>query len=99
MTNHDLETAICGLVERIIAEGSGSPVRIGVDDRLLDDGLIDSLSMVNLLLSLSSTFDIDVPGSEVSPENFGSVAAIARVVQWQQELAGRGVCGANGGGR
>jgi acyl carrier protein len=80
VSNREIEFKICRLVEEVIARGSGRTVHVGVDDRLLDDGLIDSLTMIKLLLGLKDLFGLEVPGSEVSEDNFGSVAGITRVV-------------------
>ncbi len=49
-------------------------------DRQLSDLGISSLKMVNLMLAVELEFDIAIPQSEITPENFHSVAAIQALV-------------------
>ena len=48
-------------------------------DNLRDAGLT-SLDMVNLMLAIEAEFDIEVPQSAMTPENFDTVAAIEKLV-------------------
>ena len=48
---------------------------------LSDDGIIDSLTVVNIIAELSIEFGISVPFEEISPENFNSVDSITAMVQ------------------
>ncbi len=48
---------------------------------LIDDRLIESLTMVSLIAELEDTFDITIPAVEVVPANFNSVKAIAALVE------------------
>jgi acyl carrier protein len=53
---------------------------IGSDTSLLESGILDSFSMVNLLSFLNGTFGIEIPDDELLPENFETPLAIARLV-------------------
>lgn len=44
------------------------------------DALLDSFDMVVLIGDLEDEFDITIDGTEVVPENFVSVEAIARLI-------------------
>ena len=48
---------------------------------LADDGIIDSLSVVNIIAELSMEFGITVPFEEISNENFNSLDAITALVE------------------
>jgi acyl carrier protein len=48
-------------------------------DNLRDAGLT-SLDMVNLMLAIEAEFDIEVPQSAMTPENFDTVAAMDALV-------------------
>lgn len=48
---------------------------------LADDGIIDSLTVVNLIAELSIEFGISVPFEEISAENFNSVDSITALVE------------------
>ena len=56
-------------------------------ERLIDDGLLDSLDIVNIVAELDSEFDIEIPVEEITPENFNSVSAINRLVDRLKEEA------------
>ena len=48
---------------------------------LADDGVIDSLSVVNIIAEISMEFGITVPFEEIKNENFNSIDAIAALVE------------------
>lgn len=48
---------------------------------LADDGVIDSLTVVNIITELSIEFGISVPFEEISPENFNSLDSITALVE------------------
>ena len=50
------------------------------EDDLLEKGVVDSLGFVELVEEVQSRYGIDVRDEEISEENFGSIAAIARFV-------------------
>lgn len=51
----------------------------GSDDNLREAGLT-SLDMVNLMLAIEAEFDIEIPQSAMTPDNFDTVGAIERLV-------------------
>jgi acyl carrier protein len=51
----------------------------GSTDNLRDAGLT-SLDMVNLMLAIEGEFDIEIPQSAMTPDNFDTVAAIENLV-------------------
>jgi acyl carrier protein len=50
-------------------------------DRKLSELGLSSLKMVNLMLSVEVEFDITIPQSEITPENFYCLSAIARLIE------------------
>ena len=50
-------------------------------DELVDDGTIDSLSIVGMISALSAEFDVEIPYEEIIPENFNSLDAIAELIE------------------
>ncbi len=49
--------------------------------RLLDDHVLDSLSMVSLVSELCDEYDVDITPVDVVPENFATVKDIAAMIE------------------
>ena len=54
---------------------------IKADSTLITNGLIDSLALLDLISALEDEFSLKFSNDEMIPENFDSVAAIARLVE------------------
>jgi acyl carrier protein len=77
-------------VREVLAGTSVVPDPFPIERRLSDLG-VSSMKMVNLMLSVEAEFDVAIPQNEITPENFHSVDAIARLVA---RLRGPGVSSA-----
>lgn len=51
-----------------------------VDTSLLDQGIIDSTGVLEVIGFIEETFDITVEDSEILPENLDSIEGIARFI-------------------
>jgi len=56
------------------------------DENLRETGLT-SLDMVNLMLAIEAEFDIEIPQSAMTPDNFDTVAAIDALISVTQKAA------------
>jgi acyl carrier protein len=54
--------------------------RIGPGDHLLENGLLDSLGVLDLVAHLEQEFGIAVADEDLVPENFGTLERIAAFV-------------------
>lgn len=54
------------------------------DEDLIDSGIVDSLGIFQLVAFLEERFGIAIADNEITPDNFGTIARIERLV------AGRG---------
>ena len=61
---------------------------MGIDDtidfaseELIDGGMIDSVTLVEIATELMDEFNIDIPYEEITPENFNSVDAMTSLVE------------------
>lgn len=51
------------------------------DADLIDDGLIDSLTIVGMISLISMEFNVKLPFEEIVPQNFNSVHAMAEMLK------------------
>ena len=60
-------------------------VKPGVDYEnetdLIGHGVLDSITMVTLVLQLSDEFDVDISPVDITPENFKTVQTIYDMIQ------------------
>ncbi len=49
-------------------------------NELIDDGILDSLTIVGILAAIQTEFDIILPYEEIVPENFNSLDSMAELV-------------------
>jgi acyl carrier protein len=75
----DVGERLVGLVRRSLGAEVFLPQPFPVERQLSDLGL-SSLKMVNLMLAVELEFDIAIPQSDITPENFHSVATIQALV-------------------
>lgn len=50
-------------------------------EELVDEGILDSLTITGIIGALSLEYGIVIPYEEIIPENFNSVAALAAMVE------------------
>ena len=51
------------------------------EDRLIDDKVYDSFSIITLISAISDTFDIELGPEHLIPENFNSAKAMWDMIQ------------------
>lgn len=83
-SNPALLDRLTKLVSRVIQESTGRVVNPKPDDALIASGVLDSLSMVNLVIALQGEFSVELDTGDLNEQSFGSVRAMADL------LAGRG---------
>ena len=64
-------------------------IQPGVDfeneKHLIDDHLLDSLSIISLVAELEDTFDVTIPAVEIIPDNFNAAEAMLEMLQRLRE--------------
>lgn len=50
-------------------------------DALVDDGILDSLTITGIIATLTMEFGIEIPYEEIIEENFNSIAGLAKMVE------------------
>lgn len=51
------------------------------DDSFLQEGIIDSIGVLELVLFVEETFGVSVPDYEITPDNFDSVNKLANFIR------------------
>lgn len=46
----------------------------------IDDGILDSFDIINLVTELDKEFNISIDGADIIPENFQSLASIQKLL-------------------
>ena len=80
-SSSDVRGRLLALVKSILKQNA-----IAVDlepATLLVDVGLTSMDMVNLMLAVEAEFDFTIPQSDITPENFQSVATLERLVMGQ----------------
>lgn len=54
-------------------------------DTMVDDGILDSLTITGIIAALSLEFGIQLPYEEIKEENFNSVSAMVALVSRLQK--------------
>lgn len=55
------------------------------EKRLIDDGLLDSFSILSLIPELEDAFNIEITPADMVPENFNSATALWSMINRLQE--------------
>ena len=64
-----------------ILESAAPSVDFLESDTMMDDGLLDSLTIVQIIGELSMEYDIEFVFEDLVPENFNSLDAIVALVR------------------
>lgn len=57
------------------------------EKKLIDDGLLDSFDIIQIVSTFNDEFDIEIDVDELMPENFNSVEAMKQLIERLQEEA------------
>lgn len=77
-TNHAEEIIASYIAENILFRKNGYPY--APDDSFLENGIVDSVNVLELVMFVEEKFKVRVDDSEVVPENFDSVSRLAAYV-------------------
>lgn len=58
-----------------------SDIDFELSTALIDEGILDSIVLVELISIISMEFGVSIPYEEIIPENFNSVAAMAQMLE------------------
>lgn len=52
---------------------------------LIDDGVLDSFDIIQIVNAIGEEFDVEIPATEIIPENFNSVDALLKMIERLKE--------------
>ena len=81
-----MEDVVNGYIIREIVQDPALP--LSNEASLLEGGILDSLSLLRLVVFLEGRFEITVGEADLLPENFDSVQAICAYVQGRESGGG-----------
>ena len=84
-SSDDVQKRILALVKTIL-EQNAITAQIDPQTRLVDAGLT-SMDMVSLMLGVEAEFDLTIPQSDITPENFQSIKTLEAMIVHQLQTA------------
>ena len=60
-------------------------IRLNDNTLLLEEKIIDSVGVLELLFFVEETFGIEVPEEDISPDNFGTICKLALYIDSKQK--------------
>ena len=85
MDNNDIQTQVRAFITSNFYVSN--PTTLAADASLLEQGIIDSTGILEVIGFLESTFDITVEDAELLPENLDSIQRIGEFVARKQSAA------------
>lgn len=55
-------------------------VDFDVEDKLIDNGILDSMDIISIVTEVNDAYDIDINVQYLLPENFNSINAIYELI-------------------
>ena len=68
-----------------ILEGIYTDINYGEEDKLIDNGLLDSLSILSLVTELEDAFEIEIRPVDLIPSNFNAAESMWNMIQRLQK--------------
>lgn len=68
-----------------ILEDINSDVDYSKEDKLIDNGILDSLDILSLVADIEDTFEVSIKSVDLIPKNFNSASAIYNLIQRLQK--------------
>ena len=64
-----------------ILKEAKSEVDFSNEKALIDNGILDSFDVVQLVMKLNEEFDIEIGAEEITPENFNSAESMWKMIE------------------
>ena len=64
-----------------LLEGIRPDIDFEKEDKLIDNGILDSIDIIGIVTEINDTFDVDINVQYLLPENFNSMEEIYALIQ------------------
>ncbi|MBO6939328.1 MAG: acyl carrier protein [Deltaproteobacteria bacterium] len=75
-----LETEVTEVVAATIEESTGLTVELTPETALIDEGYLDSLTVLQLFAKLQDRFEVELDMDDLTEETFGTTRGIATLI-------------------
>lgn len=75
MGEENTEAKVKAIVSKLSSED------VAVDSNLVENGYVDSLGIIELVAAVEQKFEVQVPYSDVTMKNFGSIKEISSYLE------------------
>jgi acyl carrier protein len=87
VTAQEIETFLREHI-RVMYLPGGSRHGLGDEENLFESGVLDSAGLVTFIGEIERHYGISIPDEDLLPENFASIAAMARYIRSQDRIHG-----------
>ena len=63
-----------------VLEGIDDEIDWEYESRLVDDRILDSLTVITMIADLENAFDVEIRAEEITPDNFNSAEATWKMI-------------------
>ncbi|MCX5905396.1 MAG: acyl carrier protein [Proteobacteria bacterium] len=81
MAHDGVEEKVTSIIATAVKEMTGLAIELTSDQSLIDSGILDSLSIVNVIKCLQSEFSIDISAGDITLENFDTIGSITQFIK------------------
>ncbi len=75
----DIESVVVAAIRKVAKLVDRDTV-LTRDTALIEEQLLDSIELLQLVMELETAYGIEIPLEELAPENFADVASVVRLV-------------------
>lgn len=83
-----IEDIVAERIRKFLVQQFPATKNVGNNESLLNNGLIDSLGILEVVAFIEKEFEITVSDEDLLPENFGSVYSLSNFVGQKTNSAG-----------
>ncbi len=78
---NEFQEQVTALIATTIEESTGRAVELAADTALIDEGYLDSLTVLQIFMKLHEVFGVELDMEDLTEDAFGTPAAIANLVR------------------